>query len=238
MSGVQNFRLLYDRHTGPYTLLLCCTKPDGKGGQTHYNRADSFRLDARSVHDRAVDLITKPGDIVSAMAFSESEQQFIGAWYQRGRDPLPTWIDDVPEPVEEPSIFELAGRFASELTFSAFVSVQTHDADPGEPATEVPEVPATDYAQASAPQPRPAVAPRARSTRGGLLELDPGNAERWPATDGPQKIRAWFEAEDGRKASVRDIVDALGAELQAIGVGFPASMVSRLKQQGFLREAE
>lgn len=64
--------------------------------------------------------------------------------------------------------------------------------------------------------------------------LDNGNAEQWPRSKGPQILRAWFESEPGRVATVPEIVAACGPALTEAGIQFPASLISRLKQGGFL----
>lgn len=77
----------------------------------------------------------------------------------------------------------------------------------------------------------PAVKPAVVRTRR-ALELS--HIERWPGSPPAQLVRAFFE--EGRRATATEIVQALGPQLRALGVEHPASLVSRLKQGGFLKE--
>ena len=78
-----------------------------------------------------------------------------------------------------------------------------------------------------------AAGPRTQRPRA-ALELDPGNAERWPKSEGATIVRNALEA--GGPATASDLAQRVAADCAKVGVAFPASLISRLKQGGFLRE--
>ena len=85
----------------------------------------------------------------------------------------------------------------------------------------------------------PPQAPAAKRTppaprRRAALELDPGHAEAWPRSEGAQIVRASLD-KDG-PATAGDLAARVAADCAKVGVAFPASLISRLKQGGFLRE--
>jgi len=98
---------------------------------------------------------------------------------------------------------------------------------------EAPVAIATPVA-AVAPAPRRDPKPAARRTRGATLVL--GKTDGWPKSHGAQIVLQFFRHPD-RQATAQDVVSAVGDQLKAAGIEFPGSLVSRLKQAGFLTEA-
>jgi hypothetical protein len=90
-----NLRQIYDRHQGPYVILLIRT--DAKGKQTSDRVLGTHR--AEFAHQQAVDLVTQDGDVTTAYIFSDTEGQFTGALYRRG-ETYASWVnaplDDAP----------------------------------------------------------------------------------------------------------------------------------------------
>jgi hypothetical protein len=72
-----------------------------------------------------------------------------------------------------------------------------------------------------------------KRTRGAKLVI--GKRDGWPASKGAQIVRQFFHPD--RQATTQEIVGAVGEQLKAEGIEFPGSLVSRLKQAGFLTEA-
>lgn len=58
----------------------------------------------------------------------------------------------------------------------------------------------------------------------------------WPKSLPAQLVKSHFE--NGTTASAKEVVDAIGAHLIELGVQFPASLISRLKQAGLLIPAK
>jgi len=83
-------------------------------------------------------------------------------------------------------------------------------------------------------QPESAPSNGCRRTRGARLVI--GKTDGWPKSQGAQIVRQFFQHPD-RRASTQEIVSAIGDQLMAAGIEFPGSLVSRLKQAGFLTEA-
>lgn len=213
-----NFRQIYDRHQGPYVLLL--VRQDAKGKQ-FTDRVTGSSLRAQAAHETAVDLITatdgKNGDVTHAFVFSDTEGQFIGALYRRGEAYAP-WehlaIDDAPRTTPK------ARRVAT--------------APSGEEGT------VTEMTAPSAPPKPPRVkTPGSRfpAMRGRALAMTQDADAKWPASKPAQMVKAHFEFKGPTySATSPELVADIGPALKEIGVEFPASLISRLKQAGLLVE--
>lgn len=197
-----NYFGIYDRHRGPFTLVLTRETPKKvRGAETIALSTDRVRgpFNAEDAHETARLLVTDPRDNVrDAFVYSESEGQFIGAFYQKDAA-IPSW-DDV-------SAVPLASTEQAAVTAPVAAPVVTVVA----PTTPKPE----------------------RRPRGAQLVV--GKADRWPTSKGAQIVRQFFHP--GRRATAQEIVGAVGEQLKAAGIEFPGSLVSRLKQGGFLTEA-
>lgn len=228
--SVSNFREIYDRHRGPYWLLLTRETPTKKGVEHSTDRIEG-PLSAEEAHEEARILVNDAKDnVVDAMVFSSTEGQFTGAIYRRGETYRPWHEEESRARRVEPS--DQRDEAALLPGGPEPLREVVDPVERGLPAATVPrrrpvrDVPAKDPALQRAAGPRgnrPA------------LELDPGNAERWPKSEGAGIVRATLEA-IGR-ATAADLAQRIAADCAKVGVAFPASLISRLKQGGFLREA-
>lgn len=234
---IGNQREIYARHRGPYSLLVSRTVP-GKGGKPK-ETTDKVKgpFSAEDAHEEARMLVNDPRDnVVDIHVFSDSEGQFVGAHYKRGVE-YPSWaslaevgLDDEREndegrvelPDERPDAALLSG---GEEPLQKVVA-------PLKQRVPKPAVPSRGLVRNVPPQSQAAAGTK---RKGAVLELDPGNAERWPASKGAAIVRAAIERERG---TASELAKRLTAELNAVGVEFPASLISRLKQGGFLREVQ
>jgi hypothetical protein len=215
---------IYDRHDGPYTILLVVQ--DSKGEQRSA-RVDGMFPDGRTVHEAAREQ-ARQLNVVEAFVYSEHEKQFIGIYYKNGTA-YRSWE-------EERERMELSvERPASALLPAGAEPVQTLDdsGDDGLPAEPVSR--ARPVRDVPAQEPTAVRAPRAPRKVGVALTLDGGNAEAWPQSAAAQAIRTYLESH--HPATCKDIVTTLGPRLNELGVQFPAALVSRLKQAGYVKEA-
>jgi hypothetical protein len=201
-------RSIYGRHAGPYSLLL--TRESG-GKQFSDHLAGPYS--AEEAHEEARKLVADPkGNTIQVFVNSITEGQFIGALYERGK------------------------RYASwtEMRDAEGAALDAEKPEaPSEASADAAEVPAVKKAMAPKLE---AKAPRAPRSRGGILELDPGNAERWPNSKGAALVRSALE--ELGAATAADLAARLAEPLKAANVAFPASLISRLKQAGLLRIKE
>lgn len=213
----KNFRAIYDRHQGPYVLLL--TRENEKGIE-FTDRITGTSLRAQAAHEKAIELIEnrdpKKPDVTRVFVFSETEGQFTGALYSRG-EAYAAWehlpIDDAP-PAPKPKPVTVKEQKASRD------AVESPTTEAGVP-----------------PKPRPAKLPGDRfpAMRGRPLvaQLD----GEWPKSAAAQFVRSFY-AQQGPEysATSAELVAAIGQSLTDLGVQFPASLISRLKQAGLLVE--
>lgn len=232
-----NFRPIYDRHQGPYVLLL--TRENEKGVE-FTDRITNIALRAQAAHEKAVELIEnrdpKKPDVTRVFVFSETEGQFTGALYQRGES-YATWehlpIDDTPVmPKPRLTVKEKAAK-----TYPAAVNaiVQANAAAAagltGHTMVDGDVVPA---ALADSPA-VPKLQRKFAVMRGRPLVA---NVEgQWPASAAAQLVRSHFEAKGTAYAATSaELVAEIGTALAELKVQFPASLISRLKQAGLLVE--
>lgn len=105
-SGMVPEREVYDRHPGPYSLIITSTQGVG---------STELVPNAQRAHERAVELVGTSAQEV--LVFSEEEKQYVGLAYERGRrygawddpggldvapgGPDPALLSGSPEPVRE-----------------------------------------------------------------------------------------------------------------------------------------
>lgn len=226
-----DYPALYARHRGPYSLLLSTATEKKVKGETVLvpgTNRNKGPMSAEEAHDTARMLVGDPRDnVTAAFVFSDTEGQFIGAYYERGQD-IPAW--------DEARAVSAVTRLAPTAPSETEPLVHGDEGDVGEPVRGVDAdgaVPAQPDARSAKPRPSalPRMPPPARKAV--ALQAATGAAE-WPKSRGPQILREWFAAEPGRRATVPDIVAACGPALTEAGIQFPASLISRLKQGGFL----
>ncbi len=194
---------------------------------------------AKDAHEKCRELIEAPGPVIGVHVFSLTESQFIGAYYKRGDSQQP-WheLEEPDERVELQTQAPPEGETdAAPLQDEPEGPADDEPVRPGDALRDAsPAAPAVprDRAVRSVP-PKKQAAPRALGVARTqtTLELDPGNAEQWPKSETAQTVRAFLDG--GKRATSKDICEALGPKLTALGVAFPASLVSRLKQGGLLR---
>lgn len=221
MTASKSFSQIYDRHRGPYSLSYTYQSTEKKVLLASQVVNATFRK-GKEAHDAALDLLAKRPDVTHVFAYSDTEQQFIGAVYRRGE--TYEWTDDgrveLPAEREEAALLHI-GVNASEPESLPGVDAPEPSSVPAEPVSGggvLPEVP-------KAPR-----QPRAPRKPGVLLAIGDGP---WPPSRPAQAVREWF---DNRQASAAETVAALGDHLQALGVAHPGSLISRLKQSGALKE--
>ncbi len=254
MSGT--VREIYGRHRGPYSLLLGRERPVKGGGMEQYTDRLSKRFNAEDAHEEARMLVTDPRENVTDVhVFSDSEGQFTGAFYTRGvayeswaelraRDLAETGFDNPWEQTKETN----DGR------------VEPHcgdDADPGpgepgeaeaallqEPVEPVREVAAGDERRVPAkpaPRVRPvrSVPPQGEAATGAKrkgvnLGIAADKIDGWPGSKGAGIVRAALIEIGEAGISAAELAKRLADPLKEAGVEFPASLISRLKQGGFI----
>jgi len=235
-----NFRPIYDRHQGPYVLLLL--REDAKGKQFTDRITGSLR--AQAAHEKAVDLVygrdPKYTDVDSVFVFSDTEGQFTGALYKCGED-YAAWehlpIDDSsPASSAKPKRTGLTVKEgAARSVVNAIVQAETAEA-----AGFVGHHEVDGDKVASVPKPkkeRPAKLPGDRFPvmRGRPLVHNPEG--EWPKSAPAQFVKSFFgQQPPDYSATSAELVAAIGQSLTDLGVQFPASLISRLKQAGLLKE--
>jgi hypothetical protein len=234
-----NFRQIYDRHQGPYVLLLL--REDAKGKQ-FTDRITGSALRAQAAHEKALDLINDRDplktDVQNVFVFSDTEGQFTGALYKRGEE-YAAWehlaIDDAPPVstiVKKPKR-TLTIKEAVALADDAQVEDMPTNRPPGAGRAgtmETEDVP-------TPPKVRPTKLPGDRFPvmRGRPLVHVPEG--EWPKSAPAQFVKSYFgQQPTDYSATSAELVAAIGPSLIEIGVQFPASLISRLKQAGLLKE--
>jgi hypothetical protein len=241
-----NFRPIYDRHQGPYVLLL--TRVDNKGAEFS-DRITDISLRAQAAHEKAIELIEnrdpKKPDVTRVFVFSETEGQFTGALYQRG-EAYAAWqhlpMDDAaPAPravVKRATVKETAAK-----TYPAANAIVQGEAAAAAGLTGHTMVDGDLVAAGLADSPRvpklqrPAKLPGDRFPvmRGRPLVHDPEGS--WPKSAPAQFVKSFFgQQPPDYSATSAELVAAIGQSLTDLGVQFPASLISRLKQAGLLKE--
>lgn len=204
---------IYLNHRGPFSIMIIreTTKKDKV-------LASSECVDgpftAEEAHDEARMLVTDPREnVASAFIYSNSEQQHIGAVYKRG-ETYKTWEEEVglyrmEQDTPQREVPLLSGRDEPVQG----VGIEHSAAAAATPERTVPVVPAKTRKRGSA-----------------LVVAKDG----WPKSEAAQAVRGYFDQHS--EATPTDIMAALGSKLNGMGVAHPASLISRLKQAGFLKE--
>lgn len=215
-----NFRPIYDRHQGPYVLLML---RENAKGQQFTDRVTGSSLRAQAAHEKAVELVNqgdpKYPDVDSVFVFSDTEGQFTGALYRKGEsyagwEHLP--IDDAP-PVDKRS----AARKLLDVRKT----------------TTLPELAAKVEADANAPAASPRKKPGDRFPVMRGRPLVPNLEGEWPKSAPAQLVRSHFEFRGANySATSAELIAEIGTALAELKVQFPASLISRLKQAGLLKE--
>lgn len=225
---------IYMNHRGPFALSLTVEVPGKKGGEPDLRSSYlAGPFNAEEAHEESRVLVNASnGERVSSIhVFSCTEHQFIGAMYKRGCEYRP-WSEDL---CDYQRGLELPDAQTDDIDPAALLPEQGQPLRPVDAADDggvpVQAVPAHRPVRRL-----PAEARTAPPRRVGLpLELDPGNAERWPGGPGAALVREALERL--KQATGRDLAAAIADDCMKAGIGFPASLISRLKQGGFLREA-
>lgn len=235
MAG--NVREIYGRHRGPYSLLLGRERP-GKKGLEQFTDRLSGPFSAEEAHEEARMLVGDSRENVTDVhVFSEGEGQFTGAFYRRGEIYVP-WAELRDADLQAAGFntegldggMELPGERDEAALLSGGPQPLRQMDDPVD--GQLPERTVSAHRPVRRVPPQSQAAAGAKR-KGAVIELDPGNAERWPASKGAQIVRAAIEE---TPAAAGDLAKRLAEPLKAVGVEFPASLISRLKQGGFLRE--
>jgi hypothetical protein len=235
-------RDIYARHRGPYSLLVGRASP-GKGGKVEQSTShQAGPFNAEEAHEESRMLVNDPRENVTDVhVFSISEGQFTGAFYKRGVE-YPSWDtlranalaeepDDVGRVELPPDEQPLAGATETALLQEQSEPVSQVDA-PDDGRVPQPAVPKARRVRNVPPQEQAAAGTKRRGT---LLGISADKIEQWPNSKGASIVReALLElGETGITAS--DLAKRLAAALAEAGVEFPASLISRLKQGGFIR---
>lgn len=103
-----------------------------------------------------------------------------------------------------------------------------------EPETDspAPQPAPADPPADTTPSPRKRAGDRFPVVRGRALRL--GKTEGWPPSAPAQLVRQWFDSD--RVATTAEILQALGPQLNELGMQHPSALVRRLKRDGFLVE--
>lgn len=226
---------IYRRHPGACALLMGRTKI-GKGGRVEeITDHDPGPYTAEGAHEKARALVAD-GTYDTVHVFSIREGQFSGAFYKHGVD-YPSWKDmrKTAKTVgsEEDGGLELPDeRETTALLPGQPEPLQEVD-DPVEPGVQTGPVPSSRPVR-RVPAEKPAEPRAPRKPRGGPLTLNPERLAEFPTNKGATIVR---EALAGWSATPGELTNKITPACTAAGIGFPASLISRLKQAGFLIEA-
>lgn len=232
-----SFREIYDRHRGPYALIVT-TEEVGKKGKAQGSGRHGNVFSAEEAHEEARILVNSKAPVLEVFVYSETEGQFIGAQYKRGESYRP-WHEEhgrveLCEPVQEndeprPASPALVPGREEPLHAVGDLADAGEQTEAVHVARQVRDVPAK--ARTSPRPERIAAGPR---KPGSALRVADGRDD-WPKSEAAQAVKAHVEAHPGLTAAA--IVAAIGPRLNELGVAHPASLVSRLKQAGFLKES-
>lgn len=226
-----SLKKIYDNHQGPYSLQIV-REMDKKGKPAQGIGHIDGPFSAEEAHEEARLLVKDPKDtVVEVFVFSIKEGQFIGCFYKRGEAIRP-WHEEV-EAYERLELAQQRGEAALVPGREEPLRSVDDPVLPGVPADAIPppagvrDVPKKEKPAGGTKLP----GDRFPAVRGRALTI--GDTEGWPKSAPAQKVRGWFA---GRTGTSAELVQALGPELKEMGVEFPASLVSRLKQKGLLKE--
>jgi len=220
----RSFFEIYMRHRGPYSLV-------GSEGSKAERVQGPFN--AEQAHAKAIAAVTT-GKEESVFVYSDSEGSFIGAFYRRG-DKFKTYA-------EEKNAYQAGLELSDQRDPAALLQggpepLRPVD-DPVDERVQGGTVPGDRHVRSVPPQGPPE--PRAKRTAPPAkrrVALCLGKDDDWPKSEAAQAVHDLFGTVNDRKALTSgEICEALGPRLTELGVQFPASLVSRLKQNGFLKE--
>lgn len=97
MPVCSNYAAVYARHQGPYRVLVCRTAPTKKDpSNVKFTLIPGHPMSAEDAHEAARSFVEDPRDpILKAFVLSDTENQFIGAYYERGQT-IPAWFEIAP----------------------------------------------------------------------------------------------------------------------------------------------
>lgn len=224
---VSSYRSIYARHRGPFSILLTREVAGKKNKMEQASDRVEGHFNAEEAHEEARVLVNSPKEnVLQAFVFSDSEGQFIGAFYERGQA-IKRWSEEQEE--EDERRLELPDtsqpRVPAALLREREESVRKVDAagNNSMPKAAGPKRrPVRDVPQKAAAGPK--------RSRGGPLTLGEGD---WPKSEGVQLVRATIE---GVQLTTAELIEKITPGCMKLGVAFPASLVSRLKQAGLLKE--
>ena len=218
----------FDRHPGRYDVCHDTEKAGKKDGQIVPTRvaihsgihADDVIKIARR------EIAADPSATLTVFSATRGEQAHFATINSKNIHDLLEEVNDGPVEAAQTKAPAAAKELEEPPTPQA-------DRGPnGEPAPEAPAKPARRPKAAKLPGDRFPV------VRGKQLELDPGCAEPWPGNEATASVRRFFEEPD-KKATAAEVIAAIGvAKFKEFGVEHPGSLISRLKQKGFLREVQ
>lgn len=224
-----NFKVLYARHEDLYCLLATVLD-----GMTEKSRHFPGPYTAREAHEEARKLVNHNSttEIADIHVFGRKLGFFIGARYVRDIAEHNIPWDDLPEPTDAERM-----EHADELRPPALLQ-------PGEEPLPAVDGPVDGGVPAEAAprrrlvrdvSPESRAASRTPPPAKPRVPLKIGTGE-WPqGSRGAQLVRSHLE--EVRQATGPEICTALAAEFAALGVQFPSSLISRLKQAGLLEPA-
>lgn len=232
MTTPINLRGIYDRHQGPYSILM--TRVDAKGN-LFTDRITGSSMRAQAVHEKAVDLVAgrdpKFTNVDAVYVFSDTEGQFTGALYKQGEE-YADW-QRIPELDDAPPVTAKPRRTAKERVAEEVSTMLAGAQALGDGDVQV----GLEQALKPPPKAKPARLPGDRfpAMRGRPLVAVPEG--KWPPSAPAQFVRSFFgQQPEGYSATSAELVQAIGQSLTDLGVQFPASLISRLKQSGLLKE--
>lgn len=218
------FETVFRRHPGVYDVMHTTERPGKKEGHIEQVRvATHARITARQVETlvrREVE--ADPFATLTIFAASRGDNGCIGWIHQRN-------IDEMFKEVPDDGMELPAERGAAALLPRRAEPVREVD-DSGDDSVPEGAIPVDRPVRRVPPE----GVPQQRTPRkaGAALALGAGE---WPKKSEPARlVREWFEAEPDRRATTAEMIEALGTQLTALGVQFPASLFSRLKQAGLL----
>lgn len=221
-SFCSDYGASYAAHRGPFSLLITREATRRvKGEDRIVPTTDHCRgpFTAEEAHEEARMQVGDPRDCVAQIhVFSENEQQFTGAYYERGQV-IPTWDEIQRREIDDDRMVPAVASDQEALL--------SGEPEPLQRVDTVGRAPTSQQSPAV-----PAMPPKVKK-RGAILGLDAGCAEQWPKSEAAQVVRTYLE---NHRGTAGEIADAVGPQLKELGVEFPAALISRLKQAGFLRE--
>jgi hypothetical protein len=237
MLAVSTQREIYGRHRGPYTLLLTREMKTEKKS-TLVNDHMTGPFSGEEAHEEARMLVTDPREnILDVHVFSNTEGQFIGAYYKRGT-PYLTWAEMRDMAMEET---DGGVDLHSDDQPLAGPAETTLLPEPPEPVRSVAPVDEHQLPADASPEDGPVrdVPPQSQAAagtkprRGAILVFNPATADAWPLSQGAQIVKDALLG--GLRGTAHEIAEQLGPTLTAAGIQFPDALIRRLKQAGLLQ---